>query len=169
MLKSKVSFLMAILFILGMISGCTPKNDPDGSIRFYYCYSEYQYDDDSGVIAFEHYIPAESATDLQILNDYFRGPSSSEHHTPFPSGTDVVSLEVTQNKAIITASADLSALDGIDLTVACACITLTVQQLTGRSTVEIRSSESLLNNQKSVIMNTDDLLLTDIVTAETEN
>ena len=162
-MKRSIAVLMTVTMVLTILTGCGNRNTPDGKYKLYYCHSEYQYAADSGVLSWEYYTPSAAADFEYVLQRYLRGPESKDMVAPFPSGLRLVALELKENKAQITLTKELAELSGVDLTIACACITLTVWDLTQLATVDIRAQDVLLNNQKSIIMNAEELILSDIV------
>ena len=61
----------------------------------------------------------------------------------------------------VTLSPEITLLTGVDLTMACGCLTLTILSLTEAQQVQIRSVSGLLDGQRSITMDKNTLLLLD--------
>ena len=96
-----------------------------------------------------------------LLNLYVLGPSAEGLRNPFPSGTKVMFFEVRNGIAEIVLSESFARLSGMDLTVACACLTLTIHQLTGAQTVSIGVAGQQQDGQNRVTMQVEDILRND--------
>ena len=96
-----------------------------------------------------------------IINKYLQGPNTDECVSPFPAGVSVLSIEQHDSKLSIQLSAPFAELSGIDLTLACACLSKTIMQLTQCTTVEISVPGATLNGSASIIMDEQHLLLLD--------
>ena len=66
-----------------------------------------------------------------------------------------------QNTLYVTVSKELAQLSGLELTLACSCLSMTCMELTGAENIVISAENSLLDGQKSITMNKDTLLLID--------
>ena len=63
---------------------------------------------------------------------------------------------------MIVLSDFFSALTGMDLTLACACLTLTACELTGAKGITVSTETTLLDGNRSVSMTVEEVLLLDI-------
>lgn len=155
--------LFLILALCFAIVGCAEKAPQiQAPVTFYYRQNELSFGDASSVVASEERESLGHEGDvIYLLNQYLQGPVSENLDRTFPSGTKLISFSMEQEKAFMLVSRHLSGLSGIDLTIACACITRTTMELTGAKTVEIRADGSLLNDMESIIMDESCLLLLD--------
>ena len=165
MMKRSLLILLAVALCLALLTACSNQKAPAGANSLYYCHTEYQYGVESGVVNCEYYKPPASASIEQILQRYLKGPESKDLVSPFPANTKLVSIELKDNKAQITFTKELAECSNIDLTSACASITLSVRDITGYTVVDIRAQDALLNNQKSIVMNAEELNLSDILSS----
>ena len=66
-----------------------------------------------------------------VLELYFRGPKQDSLISPFPDGTEVISVSQENGTTELTLSNAFFSLQGVNLAVACACLTQTVCAYTG--------------------------------------
>lgn len=152
-----------IFALLGSFCGCT-KSEPEmqSPVTFYYRRSHILYEGIHGVVAPEIQEANSSKNDVNaLLEQYFQGPISADMHTTFPGGTKLLSITIQNELAHVLVTSHFSNLKGMDLTIACACITMTVMELTGVEAVEIKADRVLLNDAESIIMDRETLLLLD--------
>lgn len=135
-------------------------------VNFYYRRSELVFGADDGVIAPQ---PAESAGHeedyIWLLKEYLKGPTSDGFARTFPFGTNLLSLTLEDNNADVLLTAAFSQLHDMELTIACACITMTVIELTGVETVTIHTNYANLDGVSQIIMDSSCLLLIDVSAA----
>ena len=72
-----------------------------------------------------------------LLELYFRGPTRDDLISPFPDGTEVISATQGENGTELVLSNGFFSLQGVDLAVACACLTRTVCAYTGEDSVTL--------------------------------
>lgn len=150
--------LITMLFAACSVSG----KKPDDPVTFYYHRAQLTYGSTDSVIAGEIRDAADFSGDItRLLNAYLAGPGSDSFRETFPTGAKVVSFSHTGTSAEVVLSAAFARLDGIELSIACACLAKTVMELTEVSTVTIRSATD--DNEKAVYvtMNEASLLLLD--------
>lgn len=102
-----------------------------------------------------------------FLEIYLLGPLDREFRSPFPVGTALKGFTLEDGVATVLLSDHFGTLSGIDLTLACGCLTLTVMDLTGADTVTIMTKDTLLDGKESITMDRSNLFLTDDTTPET--
>ena len=154
--------LFIFLAVLMLLTGCTPAaQKTQAPVSFYYIRAEFDYNSADGVIAAELRESINCADVNEILELYFRGPDDETLQLPFPTSTELISVELKDNTAVITLTDNFSGLTGMNLTLACACITHTVINLTGATQVAIKAQTRKLNGQETIIMTLEDLLLID--------
>lgn len=143
-----------LLSAMMLLTGCTSNKNISRTVQFYYIHNEVEFGSKSGVISSNSVqIKYRSEDNLQILNQYFNGPTNYECISPFPAGITLIDFETTQDTARLTLSPHMSMLSGIDLTVACACLTRTVIELTGVHTVQLSIQGNLIDGQESISFN----------------
>ena len=72
-----------------------------------------------------------------VLELYFRGPKQDSLISPFPDGTEVISVSQENGTTELTLSNAFYSLQGVNLAVACACLTQTVCAYTGERTMTL--------------------------------
>lgn len=165
MKKLLISILLFCL-VLPCIA-CSRQERIERPVAYYYCRAELSYDGAGSVITSEQRESAGHEEDLSyLINQYLLGPNSVELLQTFPLGTKLVSMGMKDTEAELILSDAFAKLSGMDLTIACACITMTVTELTGAETVHIRTESELLNNMQKITMTKDDLLLFDSSAAD---
>ena len=170
-MKKCISFLLC-LCLLASFWGCAPRTEaPQVPVRFYYprTVDTIQYTASGGAFTYEDRESAGYTDNLPyLLNLYFRGPADSTLRNPFPTATSVTELKVYGNYAFLTVSDSFAQLTGMDLTVACACLTLTVTELTGAETLCLSTNSQLLDNHERLLLQAKDFLFMDDTTAPRE-
>lgn len=153
----------AVLGLLLNLCACSAKQESIRQpVNFYYCSDPSAYDSGSSVIIPEVRDASGYETDtMGLLNQFIRGPQTSQLLSPFPAGTTIVALVQKDSTLQITLSPEFSRLTGMELTIACACLSMTVLELTDHEAVEITAEDNQLDNRESVIMTRDSLMLMD--------
>ncbi len=164
--------LILLLCMVSLLSGCsTSQPKIEDPVTFYYPRTEYVFGQTDSVIAPETREAAGIKTNLSaLLNKYLQGPVSAELRTPFPADAKI--LEIRQEGGILqlTMNDKFSKLSGMELTIACACLTKTGMSLTGCQTVQIIIDGTTPDTQRIITMDAQTLLLMDdiITTTPTE-
>jgi hypothetical protein len=154
-------FLLCVVLIFTML-GCNKqsKNTQTGN-AFYYPLASIPFGKGSSAIAAEYRSTEGPNVWMHILNDYFAGPHSEKYKNPFPAGLQAQMTAMEKNTLYVTVSKELAQLSGLELTIACSCLSMTCMELTGAENIVISAENSLLDGQKSITMNKDTLLLID--------
>ena len=151
--------LLCILLALCLLPlfGCAQPEDPiENPVFFYYRQKTLTYDNENSVITKELRDAGRRADDISyLLEQYLRGPQST-----FPRGSRIT-LQVQEDTAVIVVNSNFATLTGIDLTLACACLTLTVCELTGTEHALIQGQDMLLDGNQSIAMSRSSILLLD--------
>lgn len=137
---------------------CGGSGKPSEPVQFYYLLREPEllYDRDDGIIRPETREGAGFAPDAAaLLGLYLHGPLDDTLDSPFPAGTKLLSVHREGSTLTLELSHPFSSLQGLDLSLACACLSLTAMELTGVESVTIRC------DQINVTMDRDTLLLID--------
>lgn len=161
-MKKFLSFLLAIALCLPLLACAKESVRIQEPVSFYYRRRELAYGEENSVILSENREAAgySSAPD-HLLKEYLAGPISEDLTQTFPYGTTLIHYTADSTKATITVSSHLANLSGMDLTIACACLTLTVMELLDVEIVEIRAKDALLNDAESIILDRESLLFLD--------
>lgn len=155
--------LLLIASFLLCLCGCTQQQpEPKDGSRFYYPRVSPTFGSADSVITYEVRDPDIPKNDyVNQLTLYFLGPQSEELKNVFPSGVSAVSVNVGQNMVFVVLSDLFAQLSGLELTLACACLTLTLSGLTGVETVQIKAQTLALDGNNVITMNASELLLLD--------
>lgn len=149
--------LICMLIVLCMgLGGCSFPSAGD-SVPFYYCRVEPGYLGEDGIIAPEQRDISGREDDLELLfASYFSGPTDPALELPFPKSTRILSWYIDGELLTLELSEEFSQLSGVDLTIACGCITRTFLDLAQVEQVCIRSGEG-----PGITMSREELKLSD--------
>jgi len=133
--------VILILFLCIPALGCQSDTKRiDTPANFYYRRSEIGYWSENGVIQAEtRDISGVEQAPEKILSLYLDGPVSEEYRQIFPGSLTLISMQITDTTATLHLSDSLHQLSGVDLSIACACLSMTVMDLTGTETVLIQT------------------------------
>ena len=157
-MKIKI-LLLFLLCICILLAGCNAQTA--SGTNFYYL-TQPDYESPQGNIDCElHKGQPDPLAYKELLNNYLSGPNSKEFINPFPSETYLVSITVEQQTATVILSDHIAQLTGVDLSLACSCLTLTVSDLTGCANIQIRAQNELLDNHQSISINANSIYFID--------
>lgn len=127
-LKKRVSLLLVFFLLIGVCGCAQPQMTCPGS--FYYKCAQPQFGTPDSVIRAEQRELAEVHDDMtEMLELYLLGPQDPELVSPFPRNTHVMDASIADQTMYITLSKEFSQLSGVDLTIACGCLTRTAAAL----------------------------------------
>ena len=141
-----------LLLVLCLLLGCAACTQPaENSCTFYYLRTpeNIRYGDTDALVA---PVFREIANDEleYLLQLYLDGPQDEHYVSPIPKGTKILRTLWEGDTLILELSAEFSALDGIQLTLAGACLAATCHALADSETIQVRSGEVIydfdLNN-----------------------
>ena len=155
--------LLLLMLSLFQCCGCQKETPAPQGTAFYYCAANISFDMTSTTILAEYRQTPSQDTLQQMLTKYFAGPASAQLRSPFPVGLKLVEVRQDGQTVHITVSDALATLSGLELTLACACITLTCLDFTGADQVMIYAQDALLDGQKTITMDRDTICLLDTV------
>jgi len=154
--------LFAIACLMALLTGCGGRQD---EIRFAYRQKDLRYGDLQAVIGWETREAPGKEEDIQyLLTLYLEGPLDDTLVSPFPRGTALESVTFSDQTIHVTLSPVYAGLDGMEHTLASACMAQTCFQLTNVQTVVIKCTSEEYGN-KSITLTRDSLLLVDEATA----
>ena len=131
-------------------------------IFFYYCRADAEYGQDTGSLARElRDLGDPDITIPEILKLYFAGPSSDGLRSPFPEGLRCEDVAIESGVVTVHLSDEYSALTGVKLSLASACLTMTLSQISFVKGVQLRTDAGTLSNQGSEDFTVSDFLLQD--------
>ncbi|MBE6959640.1 MAG: hypothetical protein E7448_02820 [Ruminococcaceae bacterium] len=152
-----------ILLLLLFLPGCDPQEEVFAEpVDFYYMKADVAYFSAEGVIARETREAEGYRQNYEyLLGLYLQGPENQELKQLFPQYVKLVELEISDRVATVTFNDTFARLTGLDLTIACACLTATVCDMTGVQSVTIQTENRLLDGNKSITMTWENILLLD--------
>lgn len=131
-------------------------------VKFYYHNINIAYNSEQGVISAEIREAAEHQNDYEyLIQQYLQGPTGDLHHSTFPAGTYLRQFTFEGTTVKIILSNEFSTLTGHDLSIACAALTKTLQEMTKATTIEISASEGKLGSANTLTFGPDDFLYFD--------
>lgn len=161
-MKKFLCIALAVLLLVPFAGCSRQETDIQDPVAFYYRKSKTAYSGVDGVIAKEiRDAQGKTGDPAALVSQYLRGPESQELSQTFPKDVTLVSLWTDDSTTHIVLSDDFSALTGLDLTIACACLTMTVCELTGTASMRVRTENTLLDGIRSITVNRDDIVLLD--------
>lgn len=162
--------ILLILLLIPSLWACTPRDDDiQDPLTFYYPRARIRYGDSDAVIAPEHReAPAHPGDTDSILDLYLLGPAGEAFFSPFPDGVRLIGSQRREQTFLVILSDSFAELSGMDLTIACVCITKTCLALTGAEQVTIMTESRPLNGARSITMDESTLLLYDDTVAQPE-
>lgn len=170
----KLTAILLLIFLAVSMVGCTQEKELTDPVRFHYLQApqtdgELPHGTADSVIAPEVREGAEYRHDLELMLDiYLHGPLDKDYLSPYPVGTTLRQFAVEDSGATVVLSNHFASLSGLDLTLACGCLAMTVMDLTGAESVTIRTEGTLSADTDSITMTRDDLVLFDTATPETD-
>ena len=152
-----------ILLIVLFLPGCDSQEEVfTEPVNFYYMKADVTYFSAEGVITKEIREADNYRQNYEyLLGLYLQGPESRTLKQLFPQYVKLVGLQISEDHASITLSDIFAKLTGLELTIACACLTATVCDMIGVQTVTIQAETRLLDGNKSITMTWEDILLLD--------
>lgn len=165
--------ILLIIWMMLTLIGCKQSNVPPiAPADFYYRIPSGTHSKSDQVIASEQRESAGCENDLTALIErYLEGPISNDLSSAIPSNAYVLDVTQEDGTIIIDMSPTFARLTGIDLTIACSCLSMTLLSYTDAEEVEIRVPNALLDGNQSIVIGRDGgLLLADNmdVTKETQ-
>ena len=131
--------ILAIVLCLAMLCtlcACSQEKE----IRFYYARKDVVYGEADGVIASEVRDVTGHEQDLAyLLMLYLEGPHADTLTAPYPRGTSLSHLEIQDGTITVLLSSAFGHLQGLDHTIACACIAYTCFGVSDCDSVTIKS------------------------------
>ena len=158
-MKKALCLLFLFVITISLYSCATEPDVIEEPVNFYYPLVNTIYGTQSGVIDAEVYDAKELKTDYtNLLRKYLEGPKSEELRNFFPNGTELISFYDFDGRVQIIFSSHLSQLSKAELTIACACITNTVIELTEAKSVQINTEDNSLDDIESMRFSLEDFV-----------
>ena len=161
-MKRTISLFLIFTIALCLFGCARHTAELQNPVRFYYPRSNPTYGAADSVIAWEEQEAAGHTEDyLYLLRQYMKGPKSDALSRTFPRSVVIKDLQINGGNATVLLNDYASLLSGLDLTMACACLTATVCELTGVSRVTIQAEDALLDGNSAITMDRSHILLLD--------
>lgn len=159
-MKRSICFLIFFAIVFGLI-GCADRGEAMQEPKHrYYRTNPNEYKNTRKTIDCEVFDAAIYNDDLKLLlNDYLMGPQSENLINPFPDSCAVESIVFHEDEVHLALNSGFSKLTGIDLSLACACISLTLFELTDCKSVHIAVPDILLDGQHEIVLQRNDVIL----------
>ncbi|MBQ2785902.1 MAG: GerMN domain-containing protein [Oscillospiraceae bacterium] len=161
-MKKMLCVIISFALSYTLISCDSSKESIQEPVDFYYCQLEMDYGIESQAISKEVRDAKDRRQDYSyLLSLYLNGPESYALYNPFPRSTSLKGFALQDSTAFVHLNSSFASLTGLDLTLACACITLTVCEMTGAQQVTIRADDALLDGNPQITMTSDSFLMMD--------
>ncbi len=159
--------LLAVLAAAALLcAACAaPAETPDGDAYELYYAARLDASDGgdairTGALSIPDSASKDTAELATILVTELLAPSADAAlRSPFPAGTSLEKLSVAGGRAMVDLSEQYALLSGVDLSIADACVTLTLTQLPGIYAVRITANGRELPYRKTQLMTAADALL----------
>ena len=161
-MKRLLCIVLTLLLTISLV-GCQDSTDkPQSTVTVYYKAANISYGTQDGVLApFALDSTGHENEDAYLLNLYLSYLPSEAFSPTFPEETHLVSLNLDGLTARIILSDSFASLKGLNLMIACACLTRTVISLTGCQEVIISAESMRLDGNNYITLSSDSYLLLD--------
>ena len=158
----KIITLFLVVALLFCFSGCVADNtDMAKPVTVYYCQKKIDYGSDMGLIAPDQIDFGDwNGRMLAFMNFYISAPVKEGMYSPFPAGASINAIEYRNEILKVQLNPLFSRLSACELTVACACISLTLFELTSASSVSFSFHSG--TNETIAVMTRDNLIFKDL-------
>ena len=144
-------FLLTLLLLL--LCSCGSKSN-SAAVKFYYLEASPEYHTSKVIIQAESRELPTQYTDLEsLLSTYLKGPDTATLVSPFPKGTHLINVQPGKEYIEVVISDEIGKLTGVDLTLACACISATLLEVSQLESVQIKAESVPIGPQGYVVMN----------------
>lgn len=149
----KLKVCIPLISVLLFLCACNRQTQgvPSGSVRFYYLQNEIAYNSADSVVSYETKQPSK-LTPEELISQYLHGPTKKNLVSPFPAELKLISITQDYDNIKIVLSDELTALSGLELTLACSCLTKTLQGILPAESYEISSTGGKLNGKSSILI-----------------
>lgn len=156
------SALLLAVWAALLLSACTladggVETQPQGAYRVYYAVTGEQ--STVQAVDWEYRVPTGEDTAAELAELVLSQPETTGLASPAPSGTRLLSCQQEEGQLRLDLSEQYGGLSGVELTVANACLTLTLCQLEGVEEVYVTVEGEPLPYQTLRTMGADDVLL----------
>ena len=161
----KIAVVFLCMSVILSLCACSQRESKIAEpVNFYYCKEEIVYHSASGVIEAEMHEGADFQNDAErMLRAYLQGPHANDNVLLLPDQTNLISLQIVNDRAYVKFTDMYSQLSGIKLTTACSCIAMTLHDYTGVKEVFFSTENELLDNKENFVIRVEDLVWQDVM------
>lgn len=165
----KILCLVLSLCLL-LLTGCKQEApEIEVPVNFFYCAREVTFHSEQGVFQVEQREAKDTIHDyVALMNLYLSGPISEHLTSPFPRRLAATAVTIRDGNVTIALNSALATLTDIRLTKACACIALTLFDLTQANTVTIHAAVPAFGESQSRTFSRQEIALLDMGAIESE-
>lgn len=158
----RILYLIGLIAVICGLFGCTQQETVYISpVDVYYCKETITYNTENGVIASEtREFSGWEGKNRDFLNLYLSGTRVEDLVSPFPVGAWIIKMDQTDTDVTLLLNSNFSRLTPSEFTLSCACLSMTVMELTGIETVNIQLDGTKQDNN-IIIMTKDSLSFAD--------
>ena len=139
---------LALVLLVGCTAAITQRPRYVNPIDFYYCRQDAVYGSETGALAYETTeLGRRDMTVEEILTLYFKGPLSDALRSPFPQGLACTHAELDGGVLTLHLNEAYGTLSGVELSLAAACLTMTLTQIAFVDSVRVQTPSALLTAQ----------------------
>ena len=172
-MKQGIAIMLLLLLPFGLW-GCAKEPELTAPVSFYYLRAplpngEVIHGTTDSVILADIRESAGRETDYDyLLKLYLTGPQINKYQNPFPRSTFLTGFSLENGTATLVLTDNFAKLAGIDLSLACGCLTMTVLEMTGAEQVIIRVENELLGGKDQLVFDRNSFLLFDDTLPESD-
>ena len=169
-MKRMIALVLSVLLLFGCVGcGQGASRDLKDPVTFYYLADpELDSSFDSSFVTEIHEGSSYSQDRISLLNFYFRGPYAEGAVSPFPKQLRVITIDQPGKAVQILLNDEITTLTGLDLTLACACLSQTVFDLYDCRAVEIRSESGQIDGKEFIRIEAENMIFRDSVYTDVE-
>ena len=169
-MRKRYCVYLIVILLLSLCSCTVKQQPPEGAVAFYYQRSSIDPAESDGVISKDYQVLSVSSSNyISVLKAYLQGPVSDPLHKVFPMGITLIDLDIHGRQADIVLGGTFDTLEGMNRTIFCACLTLTVCDLTGAQQVSIYREQDAPKDEPVAVMRPEDIVLLDDCTLEVDH
>lgn len=159
----KMICILLVLALMLPLAACSEKQEPvQKPVTFYYCRTTPVYGVEDGLIAGETRESAGYEDNLLgLLNRYVSGPVSTDLVRPFPFAARILTYSVEEDAIFMDVSDTFTVLKDTELTLAMACLTKTIYEITGIGTIYVKAETRKFDGIEMITMRIENIYLLD--------